>query len=57
MKHYFFFNKKGNAHDFYLKAISNGIYASYSWDDTIKYHCVEIDIDKTMEAKNAKTKE
>lgn len=57
MKHYFFFNKKENAHDFYLKAISNGIYASYSRDDTIKYHCVEIDIDKTMEAKNAKTKE
>jgi hypothetical protein len=57
MKHYFFFNKRENAHDFYLKAISNGIYASYSYDSNIKMHRVEIDIDKTMEAKNAKTKE
>jgi len=55
MKHYFLFNKKENAHDFYLKAISNGIYASYSWESKTNYHCVEIDIDKTMEAKNAKT--
>jgi TM2 domain-containing membrane protein YozV len=55
MKHYFFFEKKEAAHEFYLNAIGKGIYATCSWDSVVGLWCVEIDIDRTMEAKNAKT--
>lgn len=53
MKEYFYFTTEAEARAFFIECLALGIYVSFDRKDNI--YGVHVDVEKTLEAKNAKS--